>query len=47
MTVQEYCDRARTWYAQGAAGIHTFNEGRLEVFKVLGDPAAFPKAEPE
>jgi len=47
MTVQEYCDRARNWYAQGAAGIHTFNESHVEVFKVLGDPAAFPKAGPK
>jgi hypothetical protein len=36
MSVQEYCDRAQKWYAEGAAGIHTFNESRVEVFKVLG-----------
>jgi hypothetical protein len=44
LSVQDYCDRARNWYAQGAAGIHTFNEGNIEVFKVLGDPPASPKA---
>ncbi len=42
LTVDEYCERARNWYAQGAAGIHTFNESRLQVFQVLGDPVSFP-----
>jgi hypothetical protein len=37
LTMDEYRDRARRWYAQGAAGIHTFNEGRLEVFRTLGE----------
>jgi len=38
LTLEEYRDRARKWYSQGASGIHTFNESRPEVFKFLGDP---------
>ena len=42
LSLEEYCARARKWYAQGAAGVHTFNEGRVEVFRTLGDAAAKP-----
>lgn len=37
LSLEEYCARARKWYGQGAAGVHTFNEGRVEVFRTLGD----------
>jgi hypothetical protein len=37
LTIKDYCQRARKWYMQGADGIHTFNEGRLPVFRALGD----------
>lgn len=42
LSVEDYCNRARNWYSQGATGIHLFNEGRVDVLKVLGDPALFP-----
>ena len=35
-TIDQYKTRAAKWYAAGADGIHLFNEGRLEVMKVLG-----------
>ena len=35
-TLDQYQARAAHWYAAGADGIHLFNEGRLEVMKVLG-----------
>ena len=39
MTVAEYCGRALDWYAQGADGVHVFNDWyHYEVFEVLGDP---------
>jgi len=38
LSVEDYCNRARNWYSQGATGIHLFNEGRAEVLKVLGTP---------
>ena len=37
LTLDEYRARAQKYYAQGAAGIHAFNERRLEVFRTLGD----------
>jgi len=37
LSVQDYTDRARNWYRQGATGIHLFNETRLEVIKVVGE----------
>jgi hypothetical protein len=40
LSLEEYHARARKWYGQGAAGVHTFNEGRVEVFRTLGDPKA-------
>ncbi len=46
LTLQMYCDRARQWYAQGADGIHLFNDhNNLPVLRILGDPALFPPAE--
>lgn len=43
MTLQMYCDRARRWYGEGAAGVHLFNdENNLPVLRILGDPARFP-----
>ncbi|UCH35050.1 MAG: family 10 glycosylhydrolase [Armatimonadota bacterium] len=45
LSLEQYCDRARTWYAAGADGIHIFNDWRnLPVLGVLGDPAKFPPA---
>lgn len=35
-TLAQYQARAAKWYAAGASGVHLFNEGRLEVMKVLG-----------
>lgn len=35
-TLDQYKSRAAKWYAAGADGIQLFNEGRLEVMKVLG-----------
>jgi len=37
LSLAEYRERAGKYYAQGAAGIHAFNERRLEVFRTLGD----------
>lgn len=37
MTTQEYSDRARNWYNQGATGIHLFNETNLDILKALGE----------
>lgn len=42
LSVEDYCNRARNWYSQGATGIHLFNESRVEVLKVLGDPMLSP-----
>ena len=39
MTVPEYCRRALDWFAQGADGVHVFNDAQnYELFKLLGDP---------
>lgn len=35
-TLDQYKSRAAKWYAAGADGMHLFNEGRIEVMKVLG-----------
>jgi hypothetical protein len=38
---REYLERALRWYAQGADGVHIFNDQHnYEVLKVLGDPEA-------
>ncbi|NUQ63063.1 MAG: hypothetical protein HUU20_11350 [Pirellulales bacterium] len=36
LSLEEYLARAKKWYSQGAAGIHTFNESRVDVFRRLG-----------
>jgi hypothetical protein len=41
LSVPEYLERALRWYAQGADGVHIFNDQHnYEVLKVLGDPEA-------
>jgi len=40
LSIEDYCNRARNWYSQGATGIHLFNESSVEVLKVLGNPVA-------
>lgn len=48
LSLQQYCDRARKWYAMGAAGIHIFNDwNNLPVLRVLGDRQKFPPPAPE
>ena len=46
MTLESYRERARRWYAQGAQGLHLFNEGRTAVFNALGDRESLLKTEP-
>ena len=39
LTKEAYCQRALAWYAQGADGVHIFNDQHnYEVLAVLGDP---------
>jgi hypothetical protein len=46
LQLRDYCDRARRWYAQGADGVHVFNDQHnLPVLRVLGHPARFPAPE--
>ena len=45
MTLETYRERARRWYAQGAQGLHLFNEGRVAVFNTLGDRESLLKTE--
>lgn len=36
LSLKQYQERAAKWYAAGADGVHLFNEGNLQVMKVLG-----------
>lgn len=40
LSLAQYQARAAKWYAAGADGVHLFNEGNLQVMKVLGSVKA-------
>lgn len=43
MSLDEYCERARRWYDEGADGIYIFNDSdNYSVLKILGDTRKFP-----
>lgn len=46
MNVQDFSDRARKWYSQGAVGIQLFNDSRPEVLNVLGEQSQWMNKSP-
>lgn len=42
LSLEQYQERAARWYADGADGVHLFNENRREVLRVLGSVPSKP-----